>query len=124
DRNQRILYIFLLVLSMFLTSMSLAVIYAGTRRERQLVQLKEDFIANVRHELQTPLSRIRMFSEILVSGRVKDERTRSEYFGIIHNESDRMSRLLSNLLDLASLDPGIRRKNYEVTNGSGLRARE
>jgi len=124
ERNQRRLFFFLIVLSMFLTFLSLAVIYVGTRRERQLVQLKEDFIANVSHELKTPLSLIRMFSEILVSGRVKDERTRSEYFGIIHNESDRMSRLISNLLDFASLERGTRRKNFEVTNVSRLVARE
>jgi two-component system phosphate regulon sensor histidine kinase PhoR len=124
ERNQRRMFVVLIVLSMFLTFLSLAVIYVGGRRERQLVQLKEDFIANVSHELKTPLSLIRMFSEILVSGRVKDDSTRSEYFGIIHNESDRMSRLINNLLDFASLERGVRRKNFQATNLALLVKRE
>src|SRR5262245_28371371 len=72
ERNQRRLFLGLILLSMFLTFTSLGVIYAAGRRERQLVQLKEDFISNVSHELKTPLSLIGMFSEILVTGRVKD----------------------------------------------------
>jgi len=123
-RNQRRVILFFIILSMFLTFLSLAIIYAAGRRERQLRQLKEDFIGNVSHELKTPLSLIRMFSEILVTGRVKSEQTRQEYFGIIHNESDRMSRLISNLLDFAGLEREEFGKHFEKTNISQLIAKE
>jgi two-component system phosphate regulon sensor histidine kinase PhoR len=70
----------------------------------------------VSHELKTPLSLIRMFSEILVTGRIRSEDKKLEYYRIIHNESDRMSRLINNLLDFANLSRGIEHKHFERTN--------
>ena len=122
-RNQRRTNLFLIILSMFLTLISLGIIYIGWRHERQLRQLKENFIGNVSHELKTPLSLIRMFSEMLVMGRVKDEDKRLEYYRIIHNESDRMSRLIANLLDFANLIRGIEHKHFEKTNIAQLAAK-
>jgi len=103
-RNQRRMYLFLIILCVSLIFCSLAVIYLASVRERQLAQMKEDFIGHVSHELKTPLSLISMFSEILLAGRARNERTREEYYGIIHTESDRMSRLVNNLLDFARLE--------------------
>ena len=119
-QNQRRTNLFLIILSMLLTFISLAIIYIGWQHDRQLRQLKENFISNVSHELKTPLSLIRMFSEILVMGRVKDEDKRLEYYRIIYNESDRMSRLIANLLDFANLIRGIEHKHFEKTNISQL----
>jgi two-component system phosphate regulon sensor histidine kinase PhoR len=115
-RNERRTNLFFIILSMSLIFISLAIIYVGWRRDRQLRQLKENFISNVSHELKTPLSLIRMFSEILVMGRVHGEDKKLEYYRIIHSESDRMSRLINNLLDFANLVRGIEYKNFEKTN--------
>ena len=115
-RNQRRTNLFFIIPSMSLIFFSLAIIYVAWQRDRQLRQLKEDFISNVSHELKTPLSLIRMFSEILVMGRVKDEDKKLEYYRIIHNESDRMSRLINNLLDFANLGRGIEHRHFEKTN--------
>jgi two-component system, OmpR family, phosphate regulon sensor histidine kinase PhoR len=115
-RNQRRAYLFLIVMSMGLIFASLGIIYIGGRRERQLRKLKEDFISNVSHELKTPLSLINMFSEMLKSGRVRNETTKGEYYTIIHNESERMTHLIENLLDFASLERGERAKNFENVN--------
>jgi two-component system, OmpR family, phosphate regulon sensor histidine kinase PhoR len=115
-QNQRRTNLFFIILSMSLTFISLAIIYIGWQHDRQLRQLKDNFISNVSHELKTPLSLIRMFSEILVMGRVKDEDKRIEYYRIIYNESDRMSRLIANLLDFANLIRGIEYKHFETTN--------
>jgi two-component system phosphate regulon sensor histidine kinase PhoR len=104
ERNRRRANLFLIILSMSMIFCCLIIIYVLSRRERQLVQLKEDFISNVSHELKTPLSLIRMFSEILVMNRVRNDAARQEYYAIIHNESDRMSRLISNVLDFARLE--------------------
>jgi two-component system phosphate regulon sensor histidine kinase PhoR len=123
-RNQRRYNFLFVILSMGLIFFSLAVIYRAGRRERQLRQLKEDFISNVSHELKTPLSLIRMFSEILVTGRIKNDDTRQEYYGIIHNESDRMSRLIDNLLDFARLERGLRGRQFEKTDLTELVRKE
>jgi two-component system, OmpR family, phosphate regulon sensor histidine kinase PhoR len=115
-KKQRRAYLFFIVLSAATILLSLAIIYVAWQRDRQLRQLKENFISNVSHELKTPLSLIRMFSEILVTGRVKGEDKKEEYYRIIHNESDRMSRLINNLLDFANLIRGVEYKHFEKTN--------
>jgi two-component system, OmpR family, phosphate regulon sensor histidine kinase PhoR len=116
ERNRRRANLFLIILSMSMIFCCLAIIYVLSRRERQLVQLKEDFISNVSHELKTPLSLIRMFSEILVTNRVKNDESRQEYYRIIHSESDRMGRLISNLLDFARLEREQHSLHFEKTN--------
>jgi two-component system phosphate regulon sensor histidine kinase PhoR len=122
-QNQRRTNLYFIILSMSLTFISLTIIYIGWRRDRQLRQLKENFIGNVSHELKTPLSLIRMFSEILVMGRVNGDDKKLEYYRIIHSESDRMSRLINNLLDFANLVRGIEHKHFEKTNIAQLVAK-
>jgi two-component system, OmpR family, phosphate regulon sensor histidine kinase PhoR len=115
-RNRRRTNLLFIISSMSLIFISLAVIYVTWQRDRQLRKLKENFISNVSHELKTPLSLIRMFSEMLVMGRAKDEDKKLEYYRIIHNESDRMSRLIANLLDFANLGRGVEYRHFENTN--------
>jgi len=97
----------------------LVVIAAGTvltwrltRREAEMAQLKSDFVANVSHDLKTPLSVIRMFGETLEMGRVTDEARRQEYYGVIARESERLSRLIENVLDFARIEGG--RRTYSI----------
>jgi two-component system, OmpR family, phosphate regulon sensor histidine kinase PhoR len=115
-KKQRRAYLFFIILSVTTIFFSLTIIYVAWQRDRQLRQLKENFISNVSHELKTPLSLIRMFSEILVTGRVNSEDKKGEYYRIIYNESDRMSRLIHNLLDFANLVRGVEHKHFEMTN--------
>ncbi len=122
--KQRRTNFFFIILSMFLTLLSLAVISLAARREQQLRKLKEDFIANVSHELKTPISLIRMFSEMLVTGRVKSDVARDEYYQVIFNESDRMSRLVTNLLDFANLERGAGKKGFEKVDIAALLSRD
>jgi two-component system phosphate regulon sensor histidine kinase PhoR len=74
--------------------------------ERRTSRLKSDFIANVSHELKTPLSLIRMFGEMVATGRHKGEETAREYGSIITRESERLSHLIDNVLDFARLERG------------------
>jgi signal transduction histidine kinase len=94
----------------------LAVIVAGCaltwrlmRRETEMARLKSDFVANVSHDLRTPLSVIRMFGETLELGRVPDEARRQEYYRVITRESERLSRLIDNVLDFSRIESGRRR---------------
>ncbi|MFH1573375.1 MAG: HAMP domain-containing sensor histidine kinase [Acidobacteriota bacterium] len=123
-RNQRRIYLVLIVASMLLIFCSVAVIYVAGTRERQLAQLKEDFISHVSHELKTPLSLISMFSEILLSGRSRTEQATQEYYGIIHTESNRMMLLVNNLLDFARFDRESGALRWERINIAGLVDRE
>jgi two-component system phosphate regulon sensor histidine kinase PhoR len=122
--DQRRANLILIILSMAMIFCSLVVIYLASRRERQLTQLKEDFISNVSHELKTPLSLIRMFSEMLVTNRVRSEDARQEYYGIIHSESDRMGRLITNLLDFSRLERERQSLHLEDTDVARLVTKE
>ncbi len=79
------------------------------RRETEMARLKSDFVANVSHDLKTPLSVIRMFGETLELGRVPDEDRRREYYRVITRESERLSRLIDNVLDFSRIEGGRRR---------------
>ena len=80
-------------------------IYAA-EKERRLNQLKSELMANVSHELKTPLSVVRMFSDMLRSGRVPSEERKLEYLDIICRESERLTSLIDNMLDFSALEGG------------------
>ena len=69
-------------------------------------QLKSEFISNVSHELKTPLSLIRMFGELLMLGKVKSPEKGREYAEIITRESERLGRLIDNVLDFSRIERG------------------
>ena len=75
----------------------------------RLARQQQDFVSAVSHELKTPLTSIRMYGEILKEGWA-DEAKQKQYFKYIHDEAERLSRLISNVLQLASIsrnDPDI-----------------
>ena len=78
----------------------------ANERLRELDRMKDDFISTVSHELRTPLTSIRAFSEILHDDPRLELPERSHFLGIIINESDRLTRLINQILDLAKLESG------------------
>ncbi|MBA4541577.1 HAMP domain-containing protein [Thermoactinomyces daqus] len=71
---------------------------------RRLEQLRRDFVANVSHELKTPITSIRGFAETLLDGAMHDRETCQEFLQIIHEESLRLQRLIGDLLDLSRIE--------------------
>jgi signal transduction histidine kinase/Na+/proline symporter len=72
----------------------------------ELDRLKSDFLSTVSHELRTPLTSIRSFSEILLRYDVDDSEKRKKFLGIIHNEAERLTRMINDLLDLSKIEAG------------------
>lgn len=70
-----------------------------------LFRQQQDFVSAVSHELKTPLTSIRMYSEMLRAGWV-DESKKASYYTFIHDESERLSRLIANVLELARMTRG------------------
>ena len=68
----------------------------------QLARQQQDFVSAVSHELKTPLTSIRMYGEMLKEGWADEEKKQS-YYEFIHDESERLSRLISNVLQLARI---------------------
>jgi signal transduction histidine kinase len=88
----------------------MALIIRATDREARLAQAKSNFVANVSHELKTPLSLLSLFSEILELGLVDTEEKKTEYYSIIRHESLRLNNVIDNILDFAKIEAG--RKTY------------
>jgi signal transduction histidine kinase len=88
--------------------------YRGVRQEMELARLKSEFVSNVSHELKTPLTSIRMFGEMLQQGLATDRRKRSKYYGIIVAESDRLGRLINNVLDFSRMERGTKTYDFEA----------
>lgn len=84
-----------------------------TGREMYLARQKTDFVSNVSHELKTPLTSIRMFSELLRNVEKVDDKKRVEYASIIDNETGRLTRLINQLLDFSRLERGGKRYDFE-----------
>ena len=85
----------------------------ATDREACLAQAKSDFVANVSHELKTPLSLLSLFSEILELGRVKNEEKKIEYYRIMRHESLRLNKIIDNILDFSKIEAGRKTYNFE-----------
>lgn len=71
---------------------------------RHLEQLRKDLVTNVSHELKTPITSIRGFTETLLEGAMEDRQTAEEFLRIIHRESLRLQRLVTDILDLSQIE--------------------
>lgn len=76
-------------------------------QERELRELKSDFVSKASHELRTPLSSIRAYVEMLIDGEAKNDRSRQEFYHVIHEEAERLGRLIDNLLNISRIEAGM-----------------
>ena len=108
------------ILSMGLTALLLVSMISGgffitrlTLAKARDASQKTSFVASVSHELKTPLTSIRMYAELLLSGRIRDKAKTERYLGIMVAESLRLTRLINTVLDFGRLEQG--RKTYSKT---------
>ena len=102
-RRSRAALIALAIATIFL---GIVVLLYAISRERRAGRLKTDFVANVSHELKTPLSLVRMYAELLTMGRVRDPEAQARYHAVILRESERLGALIDNLLDFSRIERG------------------
>ena len=89
-----------------------AVLHDKTR-EKQIQQMKNDFVSHVSHELKTPLASITAYSEMLVDGETNDEEMRKEFYTVIQNQAQRLSRLIEDILNTSRIESGLIKVNKE-----------
>ena len=80
---------------------------------QQLEKMRADFVANVSHELRTPLVMLQGYSEAIVDGMTESDEATKEFASIIYDESQRLSRLVNDLLDLARMEAGYQEQRVE-----------
>lgn len=86
-----------------------------TEKERE-EQARRDFVANVSHEIRTPLTTIKSYLEALDDGAVEDPVLRTRFLQVIQNETERMVRMVSELLQLSKLDAGKMQWTFKPTD--------
>ena len=105
---QRYFYFLALAVVLGVMLFGAYLLWRDVRREILIAQMRSQFVSSVSHELKTPLTAIRMFAETLRLGRAKDPATQAEYLDTIVNESERLTRLLNNVLDFSMIEQGQR----------------
>ena len=81
-----------------------AILLLDMTSQRNLEKVRRDFVANVSHELRSPLTSLVGFIETLLSGNVQDEETRNKFLKIMDEESKRMNRLIDDILSLSKVE--------------------
>ena len=89
-------------------------------REKEIARMKTDFVSNVSHELKTPLASIKAYVEMLLDGEVREEETRREFYEIISGESDRLCRLIENILNISRIESGVVKVVKEPVSMTGI----
>ncbi len=110
--------IVLIPLALGVIVLGLIVLYLSNVRERRLNRLKSDFIANVTHEFKTPLSLIRMFVELLMMGKVTDKKKEKHYHDVILRETERLTSLIDNVLNISKIEHGQGSYSFKTTSVS------
>ena len=90
------------------------VILRDVTRLRQLERLRRDFVANVSHELKTPVTSIQGFVETLREGAVKDPEKADRFLGIIARQAERLGAIIDDLLSLSRLEQGLQAEPFEM----------
>lgn len=113
----------LLRYNIFFGFLAAAIAFAGlfltlrlARSEIRTSQSRSSFLANISHELKTPLTSIMAFGELIRSGRSKNIERIREYGGIITKEGDRLTRIINDILDISQLERGTRKFNISSNN--------
>ncbi len=83
------------------------------RRELEVARMKSEFVSTVSHEFRSPLTGIRQLGEMLARDRITDESKRHQYYELIVRESERLARLVENILDFSRMDAGGKQYQFE-----------
>jgi len=82
-------------------------------REKEISQMKNDFVSHVSHELKTPLASINAYAEMLVDGEAEDQKTVKEFCTIIQTQAQRLNRLIEEILNISRIESGLVRVDKE-----------
>lgn len=88
-------------------------VFQDITEEERLENMRREFVANVSHELKTPLTSIKSYTETLIDNGVDNQEIQQSFLNVINTEADRMTRLVRDLLELSNFDANEIRLSYE-----------
>ncbi len=108
--SRRGVYFYAFLLLMGILAFGLTLTARSVTHQLELARMKSDFVSTVSHEFKSPLTAIRQLAEMLQSGRVSSDEQRGRYYDVLLEQSERLTVLVDNVLDLARMDEG----HYEL----------
>ncbi len=86
--------------------LGVVVVVHDVTADKEMAQMKDDFVNSVTHELKTPLASIKAYAEMLADGEAGDSQSQKEFCRIIEEQADRLHRLIDNILNLSRIESG------------------
>ncbi len=93
-----------------------ALIMRTVAHEMEILKIKSDFVSSVSHEFKTPLTSIKALVERLQSGKVSKATKMDQYFSVISQDAEKLTRLVNNILDFSKIEEG--KKEYELVESN------
>lgn len=118
--TQSLTYVAVTILALGTLAFAMWFMMRLARREIALAELKSNFVADVSHELKTPLALIRMYAETLQSGRIAANEKKQEYYAVIARESTRLTNLINDILDFARIEAGGKQYDLQPTDAAKI----
>jgi signal transduction histidine kinase len=118
--RENVLYGMLLSVIVVLMLLGVVLIIRDISRESETTRLRTEFVHNVSHELKTPLTLVRLYSETLQRKEDLEEEEKQEAYEIITKESERLSHLINNVLDFSRIEMGRKEFNFKKGNLSDV----
>jgi signal transduction histidine kinase len=115
QKKMAFLYL-MLIFSLIIPVIGVVVVYRGFSRERALRLMKDNFLSTISHELKTPLTSVKMYSELMNSGRVQKSEKIVSYTGIILKETNRLESLIDAILNYTRMESGRKVFRWESLN--------
>jgi signal transduction histidine kinase len=94
--------------------------YRGFQQQLRLGEMKSNFVSSVSHELRAPIASMRLLAESLERGKIAGEAKQKEYFGLLVQESRRLSMLIENILDFSRIERGSKKYEFEPADLGAL----
>ena len=111
-------YFWTILTLILILSFGVVLIVRTVAHEMEVLKIKSDFVSSVSHEFKTPLTSIKALTERLMKGKVKDQAKMNQYFSVISQDTDKLTRLVGNILDFAKIEEGKKEYDFEETDMS------
>lgn len=98
----------------------LIVVFQDITEQQKLDNMRREFVANVSHELKTPITTIKTYTETIIDGVIDDREMTTKFLNVVYGECDRMNRIVSDLLQLSHMDHNQKKWNFVSINMDDL----